>query len=135
MTTKLRTKLDTIFSKYIRLRDTNEDGYGQCITTGKWIHYSQADAGHFMSRRYMSTRWNEKNVNLQSRGSNRFNQGDQFKHALALDRKYGRGTAEVILSESYRTKKWSEFEISELIKYYKSECKRLLKDKNFDVRL
>lgn len=128
-------RLDTIFSKYIRLRDTNDEGFGQCISTGRFIHYSQADAGHFMSREHLSTRWHEKNVHLQGRQANRFKQGQQFSQALNIDRKYGEGTSEILMAESRRKSNISDFEIEILIKHYRKEAKRLAMKKNFDVKV
>lgn len=130
-----KKRLDDIFSKYIRLRDTDDSGYGQCISSGKFIHYSEADAGHFMSRRFLSTRWNERNVNLQGRHANRFDQGQQYSQGLRIDSKYGKGTAEILEAESKKTSHITDFELEILIKHYKSEVKRLLKRKNFDVKV
>lgn len=130
-----KKRLDDIFSKYIRLRDTDSDGYGQCISSGKYIHYSDADAGHFMSRRFLSTRWNERNVNLQGRHANRFDQGQQFSQGMNIDRKYGEGTAVILEAESKKTSHISDFEVEILIKHYKNEVKRLLKRKTFDIKV
>lgn len=124
-------KLDNIFSKYIRLRDTDDEGYGKCISTGRFIHYSQADAGHFISRDRMSTRWNEKNVHLQSRQANRFKSGQQFSQSISIDHKYGEGTSEILLAESRKTCKLTDFELDALIDHYKKQVVELTKRKNF----
>ena len=50
-------KLDAIFSQYIRLRATDHRGMGECHTCGAVRHWTEVDAGHFMSRACMSTRW------------------------------------------------------------------------------
>lgn len=127
-------RLDNVFSKYIRLRDTDDNGYGKCISTGRLIHYSEADAGHFISRDRYSTRWNEKNVHLQSRQANRFKSGQQFSQSISIDRLYGEGTAELLLAESRRPSKLTDFEIDVLINHYKKEVKRLAKSKLFEVK-
>lgn len=128
-------RLDTIFSKFIRLRDTNDEGYGKCISSGKFVHYNDADAGHFMSREHMATRWNEKNVHLQSRGDNRFKQGKQFSQALNIDRKYGSGTCEILMVESKRLSKITDFEIEALIKHYRDRARKLAARKVFPVKI
>ena len=60
-------KLDRIFSEYIRKRDTNHKGQVECISCQKTFQYKEVDAGHFISRKYLRTRWDEKNVHGQCR--------------------------------------------------------------------
>lgn len=126
---KLIDKLDTIFSKFIRLRDSNDQGICKCITSGQMDEWGSMDAGHFMSRNNFSTRWHEQNVNAQSRKDNRFLGGRQYEHSLAIDKKYGEGTAEKLLILSKQPKKFADFELEELIKYYTEQVKQLKKEK------
>lgn len=93
---KLKAKLDKVFSLYVRLRDSNRKGYGKCITCNQPKHYTQAHAGHFQSRRYLNTRWDEQNVNLQCPGCNNWGAGEQYKYAKALDLKYGKEVPEFL---------------------------------------
>lgn len=60
-------ELDRVFSQYIRMRDSKEFGYKyfRCISCGKVKSYDQGDAGHYYSRRNMSVRFNELNVNME----------------------------------------------------------------------
>lgn len=118
-------KLWKVFSEYIRLRDADENGFITCITSGRRVHWREADAGHFISRRHMATKYNEKNVNAQSRHDNRFAAGKQFEYALAIDKKYGNGTAEKLLIQSKQTCKLGQFEIDQMTKYYKEKVKEL----------
>ena len=91
---KLKKELDKWFSLFIRLREATNEGMVQCITSGRLYHYKKIHAGHFMSRRHMSTRWCEMNVAPQSAADNLFGQGEQYKFGLAIDHKYGDGKAE-----------------------------------------
>jgi len=75
----LKAKLDRVFSKYIRMRDSDEDGIVKCITCGKWVAYIDADAGHFISRKNLSTRYMEQNCHAQCRHDNRFLHGLQYE--------------------------------------------------------
>lgn len=54
-------------------------------------------AGHFVSRRHKSTKYNELNVNAQCCSCNYYRSGEQYKHGVAIDQKYGRGTAEKLM--------------------------------------
>ena len=68
----LRDRLDTVFSKYIRLRDAMPSGTFRCISCGKIKTLDQADAGHYFSRVHMNTRFDEDNVHDECRYCNRF---------------------------------------------------------------
>jgi hypothetical protein len=129
---KLKKELDKWFSLYIRLREANEYGMVQCFTSGRVYHYKKIHAGHFMSRRHLSTRWCETNVQPQSAADNLFGQGEQFKFGLNLDGKYGEGTAEELQYKSRTTVKISRVEYEEKISYYKSLVDKLKKEKGIE---
>ncbi len=59
------TKLDNVFSEFIRKRDCTP--YGRCISCGKVITYDTADCGHYINRKHMATRYDENNCNAQCR--------------------------------------------------------------------
>jgi len=129
---KLKKELDKWFSLYIRLRDANEYGMVQCFTSGRVYHYKKIHAEHFMSRRHLSTRWCETNVQPQSAADNLFGQGEQFKFGLNLDSKFGEGTAEELQYKSRTTLKISRVEYEEKISYYKSLVDKLKKEKGIE---
>jgi len=129
---KLKKELDKWFSLYIRLREANEYGMVQCFTSGRVYHYKKIHAGHFMSRRHLSTRWCETNVQPQSAADNLFGQGEQFKFGLNLDGKYGEGTAEELQYLARTTLKISRIEYEEKISYYKSLVDKLKKEKGIE---
>lgn len=111
-----KKKADRYFSEYIRKRDTDYRGLGQCITCGQWKPYDKLDCGHFISRRFGATRYDEKNANAQCSKCNRFQNGNQYEHGKAIDKKYGEGTADELLQKS------------------KMRCKRTQKDYEWIAR-
>ena len=121
-------KLDTIFSEYIRKKNADKRGFVTCITSGKNYHYSEVDAGHFISRKEMSTRWHEDNVWLQSRYDNRYRYGMQYVYSLALEKKK-QGLPKHLYNESKKTIKYSISDLKEMVEKYKKlleiENKRL----------
>jgi hypothetical protein len=126
----LKTKLDNIFSLYIRLREATDEGLVQCFTCGNVNNYKVGmQNGHFMSRKFMATRYDEQNCQVQCVGCNMFKFGEQFKFSLALDYKYGKGTAEELLHKSRQINKMSSKDFEEKISYYKLIVEKLLKDK------
>ena len=134
-TSALIKELDTIFSMYIRLRDSNQKGMFDCCTCGKTYDFSHLQAGHFRSRRLMNTRWNEKNVHGQCKACNIILKGEEYKHSLHIDKTYGEGTALLILKESESIKKFAGFELLDLIEMYKKKAKKLADEKQFTLPL
>lgn len=122
-----KTKIDKVFHEYIRRRDVNEHGYGECISCNKGIHFSESDAGHFISRGAMATRWDERNVNLQCRKCNRFEYGRQFEYSL----KIGTELAEELLQESRQIYKLSDPEYMEVFEDFRDKLKELKDSQDF----
>ena len=54
---KLVKKLDVVFSQYIRLSNADNNGYCNCVTCNKTFFWKEIQAGHFMSRKHYSIRW------------------------------------------------------------------------------
>lgn len=114
---KLVKKLDTVFSKYIRVNSANKNGYCTCVTCGVVKHWKEIQAGHFMSRKHYSTRWDERNIRTQCVGCNMFRQGEQYKFSLFL----GKDQAEVLYLKSKETVKFTNNELEEMIKDYEAK--------------
>jgi hypothetical protein len=93
---RLIDKLDKIFSQYIRLRESKNHN-SECFTCGKVDHWKKLQNGHFMSRKHLSTRWDETNCQVQCAGCNVFRYGEQYKFSVGLNAKYGDGTADAML--------------------------------------
>ncbi len=129
---KLKKELDKWFSLYIRLKDCNEYGMVQCYTSGRVYHYKKIHAGHFISRRHLSTRWLEQNVKPQSAADNLFGQGEQYKFGLHLDSEYGSGTAEELQIISKQPFKMMRIDYVEKISYYKDLVNKIKKEKNIE---
>lgn len=117
-------KLDAIFSKYIRLRDADQNGICRCITCGTPKHWKELDNGHFIKRQNMSLRFNEINCNAQCRKCNWLEQGADDKYKEAIIKKYGQKQYDLLLYHKSQTKKWSRFELEYLIKEYQEKVKQ-----------
>jgi hypothetical protein len=102
--------LDTIFSQFIRLRVADNNGIVKCYTSGVFIHYKKSQAGHYISRRHYSLRWDERNVQVQSVSDNIYNQGNASVFAKRLQEQYG----ETILDE-LAAKKNNKFHLNDFI--------------------
>lgn len=111
--TALVKKLDAVFSIYIRRRYAVND-IAKCVTCGKQDHWKSLQCGHFMSRKHISTRWNEDNCQVQCAGCNVFRYGEQYKFSLYL----GNNLAEQLHIKSKEVCKFTEVELQELIQHY-----------------
>ena len=113
----LINKLDRIFSEYIRKRDANKKGMCKCITCSKQFAWNDIDAGHFISRKEMNTRWDERNVAAQCKYCNRFRYSRQYVFSLALDKKK-EGLSKLLYKESKKVVKYSTTDLQNLVEYY-----------------
>jgi len=122
--TKLVKKLDTIFSQYIRQKNS-VDEIATCFTCGKQDHWKKLQNGHFQSRRHYSTRWDETNCQVQCSGCNVFKYGEQFLFGQNLDNKFGQGTARRLHIKAQQTIKLADFELEDMIINYKNFVDRM----------
>jgi 5-methylcytosine-specific restriction endonuclease McrA len=113
-------KLDAVFSKYIRLRDADTEGYCRCSTCGEVHHWTKIQAGHFISRKHYATRWNEENVHAQCVACNVFRYGEQYKFSLYL----GDKLSKELLEKSRLIAKFTDIEIKEMIDDYNDRIKQ-----------
>jgi len=116
---KLVKKLDTIFSQYIRLKNSIDE-ISTCFTCGKRDHWKKLQNGHFQSRRHYSTRWDEINCQVQCSGCNVFKYGEQYVFGNKLDQKFGTGTARRLHIKAQQIVKLSDSDLEDMIKRYKN---------------
>ena len=88
--------------------------------------------GHFQSRRHHSTRWDEKNCQVQCIKCNLYEQGEQFRFGLGLEAKYGEGSAEELEFLARMIMKFSRVDYEEKISYYKNLVEKLKKGKGIE---
>ena len=118
---KLIKKLDTIFSRWVRLSNSVNE-ICTCVTCGKESHWKDIQAGHFISRKHYSTRWDERNVHPQCVGCNVFKYGEQYKYSLYL----GNKLSKKLLIESRNIIKFTNAELEDMIKEYTERFNKLV---------
>ena len=121
------TRLDTIFSTYIRLRDSDENGICRCFCCGKIGHYKTMDCSHFVNRKHLSLRFNEINCQTTCRACNRFDEGNLPAFAVNLQKKHGFDIIEKLLSSKNQSTRFTQFEIDTLTEFYKQKVNNLKK--------
>ena len=88
--------------------------------------------GHFQSRSFLATRFDEENCQPQCVGCNMFKQGEQYKFALNLDAKYGEGKAEELEFLAKSVVKFSRIDYEDKISYYGTLVEKLKKEKGIE---
>lgn len=115
------TKLDTIFSQFIRLRYSKNE-ISECVTCGKQDHWKKLQAGHFISRKHYATRWDEDNVEVQCVACNVYRYGEQYLFSKYL----GEELSDKLIIKSRSIAKFSDVELLEMIEEYKDKVDKLL---------
>lgn len=123
-TSQLKKELDKIFSIYVRTRDS-KNGFGCCYTCNKRVHIKQAHAGHFVSRQYLATRWQENNVKLQCVGCNVFGGGKPLDFEENLVNEIGKKKVEALKAKRHEIIK--DFPYLKEIEKYKKKLAKLQK--------
>ena len=133
---KLIEKLDRVFSQYIRVKYSNNQGFCECISCGKRQYWRDIQNGHYMSRRYLSTRWSEDNCRPQCVGCNIFNQGNIQAYRIALIKQIGEQRVNLVEARARQEHcKYGEFELNAMIQHYTKELKDLCKEKGIELWL
>jgi hypothetical protein len=110
---KLLAKAQTIFNRFIRNRDRDKT----CIS----CETAPTEAGHYYSQGHHSAlRFNEVNTNAQCTRCNRFLHGNLINYRHGLVKRYSKQQLDILDSIGTRNpvKKWSRFEIEQIIKKY-----------------
>ena len=121
-------KLDKVFSEYIRRRDADDNGFVKCCTCPTVRHWKQMDAGHYIKRDQLSTRWDERNVYAQCVDCNRFHDGRILEYDNFIYDKLGSDEYNSLISRPWNNSgfKYMQHEIDELVEIYKQKIKQRL---------
>lgn len=119
------TRLDVVFSRWVRLTWERDHGAIECYTCRKPLTYDDAQAGHYISRRYVATRYNPMNVKPQCNACNCYADGRKqvFRSRLVEEH----GEAEIACMEGiYREDSGLTADYYRmLIAYYEAEVKKI----------
>lgn len=121
----LEKKLDSLLSKYIRLKDADEGGTVRCVTCRKLLHWAEAQCGHWVKRQHRAVRWDERNVAVQCRRCNHFLDGAQDEFAQHILDSYGQTALNELLQKKRQVAKFSRALMNEWIEFYKGRLEAL----------
>jgi hypothetical protein len=110
----------TIFNKYIRLRDMGL----VCISCQQ--PPKKRNCGHyFSSGGHSNVRFDEDNCHLQCEHCNTYLSGNLLNYQIGIQKKIGAQKLLELQERAHLTKKWTIDELKEIIKTYKTKVRSL----------
>lgn len=124
--TRLKAKLWEEFSKYIRKKSADKNGYTKCVSCGKIAHWKDLQAGHFVPKSLsLSIYFYERNVHPQCYRCNICLNGHLSSYALYLVHTYGAKILEELNKEKNKITKYTRNDYEELIQKYRQKFQNL----------
>lgn len=120
--------LDVVFSQFIRLRDSDDNGYIPCYCCGAFNYWTECDCMHFMPRIHQNTRYSEENCHGGCVSCNRQKKGNLLQYGEHLERD-SPGSVEFLEEQARISYSYSVSEIKGLISHYSKEVSRMRKTK------
>jgi len=122
---KAKALMDKTFSEYMRKKHSDpHTGNVKCYTCPTMKHWKEMQLGHFCSRSYLATRFDELNCRIQCVSCNVFKSGNYPVFALNLTKENPK-ILEVLNERKQQTKKFSIKQYEEMILDLKQKIKDL----------
>jgi hypothetical protein len=121
----IKNTADPVFSRYIRLKEADHNGYAKCVTCGVVLPITELDAGHYVNREDWPTRFDERNVHCQCTTCNRFHAGRISRYAVYLKERYGDGILDELDAKSRKVKTFTLSDLKEWVKEWRVEIEKL----------
>jgi len=122
---------DRVFSEYIRLKYSDDNGYCQCITCGNTHHWKDIHNGHYISREVKATRFDERNCRPQCCSCNSFHEGRKYKFRQKIVEIYGIEEIELLEHIADTGGKYDAWTLQRMIIEYREKVKQLKLEKGF----
>ena len=119
--------LDQIFSVYIRLSNSDDEGYVTCCNCGKRMYWKESTNGHFIKRRHRTLRWDERNCAPECAPCNTADVNLGFAEYLV--EKYGPKIWRILNTQKNLREKITPQERKIMADNYKHKIKQLRKEK------
>ena len=129
---KMKKKVWTVFSKFIRLRDciktTQTRGRGVCITCNKEFDMRDLHAGHFVPGRAEPILFDETCVHAQCFICNLYGSGKVLEYRRKIVGMYGYTYDEELEARAVNGFKYTMHDLDEMLVHYKHKVKELEDD-------
>jgi uncharacterized C2H2 Zn-finger protein len=121
----LKAKAWKQFSLFIRQRDADSNGFITCPTCGTYRDWREVDAGHWLSRGFLATLFEETNVYAQCKSCNGFYGGRPDDMERHVERLHGKEEVERLRALKLKPAKFSQENYIDLIETYKGKVEKL----------
>lgn len=111
-----------LFSKYIRLKNSDDKGFCVCVTCGAIKFWKEMQGGHYMHNK---SDYDEENVHVQCIRCNHFLSGNGIEYAKFMLKKYGPEKLELIEWRANQTCKKDLLWYLDVKKEVKEKLKKL----------
>lgn len=98
--TKKKKKADAVFSIHIRKKYANAEGIISCYTCDYKGPIKKMQCGHFVSRYYIATRYDERNCRPQCITCNIWRNGRTPEFATRLKKELGEGIVDELFAKA-----------------------------------
>jgi hypothetical protein len=110
--------LDAVFSRYIRIKYSDNDGNSECFTCCKKEHYTTLQCGHFIPRANLGTRFLQQNCRPQCKTCNEYKDGNIEEYTIRLE-KENNGITDWLAEQSRQVYKPTRDEIKQMLFEYR----------------
>ena len=114
-------ELDTVFSKFIRLRDCNEKWIVVCPLCWSRIPWEKSQNMHFITRWNMKYRYNEKNCHAWCMRCNVFLNGNYIAYTRRMQKTYWISYVDRLISDKWPYKIPTPM-LVDMISYYSNKA-------------
>ena len=114
----LKHKLDGVFSQWIRRRHATSQGDAVCVSCGAVKMWKHMHAGHYVSRVYLATRWDDRNAAVQCPTCNVLRRGNYSEYTAFMLRKYGPGIIDELNQRKRAIVKYTIPDLENMIEAY-----------------
>lgn len=118
--------LDFVFSRYIRIKESNPDGISQCYTCDKKEHWTKLQCGHYIKRGETLLRWDSRNARSQCNECNCIKNGNIEEYTNRLNEEQP-GLPDQLKEESREVNKYTRDELKQLLIDLRSKLKMVEK--------
>lgn len=122
---------DTVYSRYIRLKAADRNGYCACVTCPAIRQWNDGmQAGHYVNRDDWPTRFDDRNVHPQCVSCNKHHSGRISRYAVYLKKEYGDGIIDELDAKSRLVKQFTLADLKGWVKEWRKEISKFMVVKN-----
>ena len=124
-----KKKVWRLISLFVRLKETDNYGYGFCVTCGAKTFWKEGQAGHFCDGRGNSILFDLRGIHLQCFKCNIWLSGNKLRYWVYMEKNFGRSTIDELIILSKMPRKFTISELEQMAIDYTLRTSEMLKGK------